>query len=90
MTVTRHQAPEVFDGQYTSLSEVYAYGIVGSEVLTGRLPWEGPRFTESVVMKWAAAGPKPLHPLHPLRPLHPRDESVVMKWAAAGPDFRRW
>ena len=36
-----YKAPECFEDEYTTASEVYAFAIVGWEVLTGQLPWEG-------------------------------------------------
>eukprot|EP00966_Prymnesium_polylepis_P302481 6988107-Prymnesium_polylepis.1 len=34
-----YAAPECFDGIFTTASEVYAFAIVGWEVLTGLVPW---------------------------------------------------
>ena len=36
-----YKAPEAFDGEFSPPSEVYAYSIIGWEVLTGKVPWEG-------------------------------------------------
>ena len=36
-----HKAPEAFDDEFTTASEVYAFGILAWEVLTAKVPWEG-------------------------------------------------
>ena len=43
-----YKAPECFDDVFTTASESYAYGVVGFEVLTAQLPWEGK--SESTIM----------------------------------------
>ena len=44
-----YKAPEAFDDEFSTASEVYAYGIIGWEVLTGKVPWEG--YSELKLMK---------------------------------------
>jgi serine/threonine protein kinase len=34
-----YKAPEAFDGKFTTSAEVYAFGVIGFEVLTGAVPW---------------------------------------------------
>ena len=36
-----YKAPEAFDDVFNTASEVYSYGVVGREVLTGEVPWLG-------------------------------------------------
>ncbi|CAK9088764.1 Serine/threonine-protein kinase EDR1 (MAPKK kinase EDR1) (Protein ENHANCED DISEASE RESISTANCE 1) (AtEDR1) (Serine/threonine/tyrosine-protein kinase 10) [Durusdinium trenchii] len=36
-----YKAPEIFDGQFQAASEVYAFGVVCFEILTGQRAWEG-------------------------------------------------
>ena len=36
-----YKAPEAFDDEFTTASEVYAFGIVAWEVATAKVPWEG-------------------------------------------------
>ena len=36
-----YKAPEAFDDEFTTASEVYAFGILAWEVLTAKVPWEG-------------------------------------------------
>jgi len=47
-----YKAPEAFDDEFSMESEVYAYSIVGWEVLTGKVPWEGyseARLTKAII-----------------------------------------
>ena len=36
-----YKAPEAFDDEFSAASEVYSFGIITWEVLTGKVPWEG-------------------------------------------------
>ena len=35
-----YKSPEAFDDEFTPASEVYSFGIVAWEVITGKLPWQ--------------------------------------------------
>ena len=36
-----YKAPEAFDGDFNAANDVYSYGIIRREVLTGEAPWQG-------------------------------------------------
>ena len=50
----RYRAPETFRNEFSNSSEVYSFGIVAWEVLTGRVPWEkdekGREYSEQALM----------------------------------------
>ena len=47
-----YKAPEAFDDEFTTASEVYSFGVVAWEVLTGAVPWDGyseARLTKAII-----------------------------------------
>ena len=70
-----YKAPEAFEDKFTTASEVYSFGVVAWEVLTGAVPWEGyteARLTRAMIITEerpplgadvAATDPMPIPPL---------------------------
>jgi len=73
-----YKAPEAFDDEFSTASEVYAYGIIGWEVLTGNVPWEG--YSELKLIKDVAILGKRL-PLPPNIVTAPLGQMVQRWWA---------
>ena len=53
-----YKAPECFANEFTTASESYAYGVVGFEVLTAQLPWEG-KIEPAIIMAVAVKHERP-------------------------------
>mmetsp|Transcript_84676 Transcript_84676/g.123930 ORF Transcript_84676/g.123930 Transcript_84676/m.123930 type:complete len:438 (+) Transcript_84676:2-1315(+) len=56
-----YKAPEAFDDEFDTASEVYAYAIIGWELLTGKVPWEG--YSEAKLTKAIIKEERPALPL---------------------------
>lgn len=58
-----YRSPESFGGEFTTASEVYSYGIVLFEILTGLKPWaydaSGKRYMDMHVMNLVKEGKRP-------------------------------
>jgi serine/threonine protein kinase len=69
-----YNAPECYDDQFFKASDVYAYGIIGYELLTRKKPWEGK--SALAVMNAVNQGERP-----GLLPDTPLGEMVKECWA---------
>jgi len=56
-----YKAPEAFDDEFGKPSEVYAYAVIGWELLTGKTPWEG--YSEAKLTKAIIKEERPALPL---------------------------
>jgi len=85
MGTVHYMAPEQFEGHADKPSDVYAIGVLYYQLLTGRLPFEGP--TAFVVRdKHLSEIPPAPHELNPEVPLE--DSAIVMKCLEKDPAAR--